>query len=441
MTDSARIDPRRPLDGLPMYLVRQRWQQPQVQDVVTAVASQLHRTGALGRIRDGDEIAITAGSRGIAALPNVLRAIVDVVRQRGGRPFLFPAMGSHGGGTAEGQLALLSGLGIDEHTIGAPIRATMDVVQVGQIAEGLPVYLDAHAAQAAGIIMVNRVKKHTNFDGVVESGLCKMAVIGMGKHRQAVTVHQYGNHGLRQYILPIAQVLFASGRVWAGLALLENARGALAEIVGLKPEEIPLQEPGLLQLVKSYSAKLPFKELDIALVELMGKEISGTGMDCYVIGRKRIVGEPEWPETPQIRSLVVLDLTDASHGNAVGVGLADFATERLAAKIDWSATRANILTSGNLERGKLPLLYDTDREALEAASFRERQTPLNQLRVVCCRDTLHLRYLFVSEALAGEARRRDDLEVIAGPLPWPFDACGNWSSPLPDEEAMYATTE
>jgi hypothetical protein len=432
MTSDERIEPRRSLAGLPMYLVRQRWQQPHVQDVAAVVVSELEKTGALSRIKPGDEIAITAGSRGIAALPDVLRTIVDAIRQRGGKPFLFPAMGSHGGGTAAGQSALLSSLGIDEHTIGAPLRATMDVVQVGQIADGLPVYLDAYAAQAAGIIVVNRVKKHTNYDGVVESGLCKMAVIGMGKHRQAVMVHQYGNHGLRHYIMPVAELLFASGRVWAGLALLENARGALAEAVGLKPQDISAKEPALLQRAKSLGAKIPFAELDIALVERMGKEISGTGMDCYVIGRKRIIGEPEWPEAPHIRSLIVLDLTEASHGNAVGIGLADFSTHRLAEKIDWQATRANILTSGNLERGKLPLLYGTDCEAVEAASFRERSTPLDRLRVACFRDTLHLRYLLVSEALAKEAQARDDLEVITGPVPLPFDASGNWSPPWPE---------
>jgi hypothetical protein len=210
-------------------------------------------------------------------------------------------------------------------------------------------------------------------------------------------------------------------------------------VVGLRPEEICAREPGLLQRAKSLSAKIPFKELDIATIERMGKEISGTGMDCYVIGRKRIIGEPEWPEAPNIRSLVVLDLTEASHGNAVGVGLADFTTRRLAAKIDWQATGANVLTSGNLERGKLPFLYDTDREALEAASFRERSTPLDRLRMACFRDTLHLRYCLVSEALALEARSREDLDVLAGPLPLPFDASGNWSSPLPQEEDANAT--
>ena len=339
-------------------------------------------------------------------------------------------MGSHGGATAAGQLNLLAGLGINEKTMGAPIRASMEVVQLGVTSEGLPVYLDAHASRAAGIIVVNRVKKHTNYDGPIESGLCKMAVIGMGKQAQAVAVHQYGCFGLREYIPRVAQVVFSRAMVLAGLAIVENAWGGIAELVGLRASEILEREPALLERAKELSAKIPFHQIDIALVERMGKEISGTGMDCYVIGRKRIVGEPEWPEAPHIRSLVVLDLTEASHGNGLGVGLADFATQRLASEIDWPTTRANILTSGNLERGKVPLIYDTDREAVEAAAFRERATPIEELRVVCVRDTLHLRHLLVSEALVEQARVRKDLEIIGGPRVLIFDDEGNWVSPF-----------
>jgi hypothetical protein len=413
-----------------MFLVRQRWQQPDIADLPLRVVEELARAGALARIRPGDEIAITAGSRGIASMPTVLRAVVAAVKERGGAPFIFPAMGSHGGGTAEGQREMLAGLGVDEQSMGAPIRASMEVVQLGQTAEGVPVYLDAIAAKAAGIIMVNRVKKHTNFDGPIESGLCKMAVIGMGKHTQAVAVHQFGNYGLREYIPRVAEALLARAKVLAGLAILENATGGVADLVGLPASEIVAREPGLLKRAKELSAKIPFAEADIALVERMGKEISGTGMDCYVIGRKRIIGEPEWPEAINIHSLVLLDLTPASHGNAVGVGLADFTTRRLADKINWPVTQANILTSGNLERGKLPFVYETDREAMDVASFRERMTPLDKLCVVCLRDTLHLRYLLVSEALLAGA----DLEVLQGPLPLPFDEAGNWRAPWPTEE-------
>jgi hypothetical protein len=415
------IQVSRSLDGLAMYRLRQLWRQPQVDDIERAVQEALRASGATARIRPGDEIAITAGSRGIATMPAVLRATVDAVRRCGGEPFIFPAMGSHGGGTADGQRALLADLGVDEHTMGAPIRASMDVVQIGQTDAGVPVCLDAIASRAAGIIVVNRVKKHTNFDAAIESGLCKMTVIGMGKHRQAVEVHQYGNSGLRDHIPPVARVVLARANVLAGLALIENARGGLAEIVGLAAGEIQEREPALLQRAKDLSPKIPFSRVDIAVVEWLGKEISGTGMDCYVIGRRRIIGEPDWPEAPQISSLAVLDLTAASHGNALGVGLADFTTRRLVDKIDWPLLRANIMTSGNLERGKIPL---------EAAAFRERSVPLDALRMVALRDTLHLEHLLVSATLAEEARRRDDLEVLEGPMPLPLDGAGNWVSPL-----------
>ena len=424
------IRPRRSLETLRMVMVEQLWDQPAIADIAGAVLRELRCTGALARISSGDEIAITAGSRGITSLPEVLRAIIAAVRQKGGRPFIFPAMGSHGGGTAEGQRQLLAGLGIDERTMGVPIRASMEVVQLGQTDQGLPVYLDAVASRAAGIIIVNRVKKHTNYDGPTESGLCKMAVIGMGKHVQATLVHQYGNAGLRQHIPSVAEVVFARARILAGLAIVENAWGGMAELVGLSADQILAQEPALLKRSKELGGKIPFPEIDIALVEQMGKEISGTGVDCYVIGRKRIIGEPEWADVPHIRSLVVLDLTEASHGNAVGVGLADFTTRRLVDKIDWVATRTNVLTSGNLERAKLPLVYDTDLEALEAAAFRERAVSLDMLRLVCLPNTKYLRFLLVSEALAEQARRHEDLEILGAPRELPFDADGNWVSPF-----------
>jgi len=424
------IEPRRPLDSVQMVMIEQVWDQPDIQDLAAATRRALSQAGALERISAGDEIAITAGSRGIASIPEILRAVVQCVRERGGQPFLFPAMGSHGGGTAEGQLELLRGLGIDETTIGAPIRATMQVVQIGTTAQGIPVYLDAYAAKADGIILVNRIKKHTNYDGPYESGLCKMAVIGMGKHRQAVTVHRYGNTSFRELIPEIAAVTLERAPILAGLAIVENAWGGVAYLEGLRPNEILEKEPTLLAESKRLGAKIPFRDIDIAIVERMGKEISGTGMDCYVIGRRRIIGQPEWEETPQIRSLVVLDLTEASHGNGVGIGLADFCTRRLVDKIDWRVTRANIMTSGNLERGKIPLTYDSDREALEAASFRERATPTDALRIVAIRDTLHLSKLLVSLPLAQEAEQRPDLRIVGRPRPLPLDKRGNWITPF-----------
>ena len=429
MAGRGEISTLRTLDDLCLVEVRQNWAHPRVGDVESAVLSALAEAGALERIQPGQRIAITAGSRGIAALPAVLRRVAGAVRERGGAPFLFPAMGSHGGGTAEGQTALLYDLGISESTIDAPIRATMEVVSLGEIPQGVPVFLDAYAAEAEGIIMVNRIKKHTNFDAALESGLCKMAVIGMGKHRQAVELHQYGNRGFREYLAPIAAHVFSRAPVLAGLALIENARGELAEVTGVAARDIVAREPSLLARAKALCAKIPFKKVDIALVEWMGKEVSGTGMDCYVIGRRYIAGEPEWTETPSIHSLVVLDLTEESHGNAIGIGLADFTTRRLADKIDWGATYTNVMTSGNPERAKLPIVMPTDRAALEAAAFRERIVPLAALRLVALRDTLHLERLLVSEALLTEVRAQEHLEIVGEPRPFPF-AGDDWRSPF-----------
>jgi hypothetical protein len=429
-TDEAVIESRVDLSAVRVVMVRQLWHQPEIADVAAETVAQLERTGALDRIAFGDEIAITAGSRGIATMPLIIRTVVEAVRARGGRPFIFPAMGSHGGGTAEGQRVLLAELGIDEHTMGAPIRSDMSVVQIGSSASGLPVYLDAQAARARGIIMVNRIKKHTSFDAERESGLCKMAVIGMGKHHQAVTVHRYGNDGIARLIPEVAACVFAQAPVLAGLALVENARGGLASLTGLSREEILDAEPALLRTAKSLSPKIPFRRIDIGLVEQLGKDISGTGMDCYVIGRKRVIGEPEWPEAPDIHSLVVLRMTHASHGNALGVGLADFTTEELVREIDWPAVKANVLASGNMERGKIPFTYATDREALEAAGFRERIFEPRDLRIAVVRDTLHLEHLLVSEALLPQVAANPDLTVISDAMPLPFDGAGRWKSPF-----------
>jgi len=423
------ISPLRSLEGLRLTPIRQQWDQPQVDDIRSAVATALESAGAFERMKPGHEIAITAGSRGIAALPEVLCAIVREVKRRDARPFLLPAMGSHGGGTAAGQVALLAGLGITEATVGAPIRASMNVVRLGETADGVPAYLDAIASEADGIIVVNRVKKHTNFDGPIESGVCKMAVIGMGKHAGAVAVHQCGTRAFGETVLQVAEIVLEKARIVAGVALLENARGGLADIVGMSKRDIILREPDLLRRAKDLCGKIPFHDIDILVVERMGKEFSGTGMDCYVIGRKRIMGEPEWPEAPHVSSLVALRLTEKSRGNGLGVGLADFTTRRLVDEIDWEVTKANVMTSGNLERVKIPLVYDTDREALEAAAFRERRIPVEKLSVACIRDTLNLESLLVSGPLAEEARRRPDLVVTGPPCDLPFDASGAWHWP------------
>jgi len=420
--------PARPLDGLVLYLVRQRWQHPCVTDVEGHTAEQLERTGLLGGIRSGDSIAITAGSRGITDIVPVLRAITRAVRARGASPFIFPAMGSHGGGTAEAQMALLADLGITEQQVGAPVRATMDVVALGETEARTPVYLDAFAARADGILVVNRIKKHTNLDGLIESGLCKMMAVGMGKHAGAAAIHRLSTSAMVEELVPCARVMLARAPILGGIAILENAENRTARVCALRAAEIIEAEPELLREAKQIAARIPFRRVDIALVEWMGKELSGTGMDGHIIGRRRIIGEPEWSDAPEIHSLVLLDITPASHGNAVGIGLADFTTKRLVDKIDWRVTTANVLTSGNLERVKVPLVFESDRGALEAAAFRERAVTWHDMRFLGLRDTLHLRDLVVSRALLETAV--ETVDVIRGPFTPAFDRAGRWMSPF-----------
>lgn len=421
---------RTSLDALPMVMIRQRWEQPDITDIEGAANRALSESGALTRIRAGQTVAITAGSRGIKTMPRVLHALVDAVKECGAEPFIFPAMGSHGGATAQGQREMLAGLGVSEETMGCPVRSSMEVTSLGRSRRGMPVVVDSMAMTADGILVVNRIKKHTNFDGAVESGLCKMAVIGMGKHAQAVAVHQYGNDALRDDLQEIAGIVFREAPVLAGVGLIENAWGGLARVVGLHAEEIVDAEPALFSESKSLGGKLPFHDIDVGIVERIGKDISGTGMDCYVIGRRRIIGEPDWPEAPSISSLVVLGLTEASHGNGLGVGLADFCTRRLAQGIDWEVTRANVMTSGNLERAKLPLVLESDRSAIESAAFRERRRPPHELRVVCMPDTLHLRHLYVSCNLAHGEGLGSTWEIVGDEGQLRYGAEGALQSPF-----------
>lgn len=414
----------------PTFLrARQHWDQPRIADLGAAVTAALEAGGLRGRLKPGMVVGITAGSRGITRLPEILRAAVAFCRSAECKPFLFPAMGSHGGATAEGQRALLADLGVTEGSVGAEIRATMEVVQVTETRDGLPVYLDRHAAAANGILVINRVKAHTDFEGRFESGPAKMMTIGMGKHAQALAVHQHGASGLREQIPKIAAAMLATGRILGALAIVENAEEAPALLEAHPPDRILEREPALLERAKAWAARLPVDLLDILLVEELGKEISGTGMDTNVIGRRGIPGEPD-PPRPRIATVAVLDVTEASHGNAIGVGLADIITDRLVRRMDRASMYANVLTSGFLDRGKIPLHFPTDREAIAAALDQNRRKPLEKLRIAWIKNTLHLGDLLLSEALAPELRGRGDLTLDPQPVPMTFRSDGTLESPL-----------
>jgi hypothetical protein len=360
----------------------------------------------------GKSIAVGVGSRGLDALPELVAEVIALLKKSGAHPFIIPAMGSHGGATAEGQIEVLKNLGVTEATAGCPLRATMETVIVAKTEKGLPVYFDALAAKADGCLVMNRIKAHTSFSGPWESGLHKMLAIGFGKETAARQLHSRGPTGLREDMPAAAQALLkalaAAGKVVGGIALLENAEHRLCEIAALNPDEWAERESQLLIRAKTFTPRLPVSDLDVLIVDQMGKNISGTGMDTGVIGRMKIIGQPE-PESPRVRALAVLGLTPESQGNALGIGLADFTIARAAAQVDFLKTSKNVLTTGNLERGRLPLVCrDEDAVLTEALAyaFRNREPALP--RVLRIRDTLTLDRFWVSEAILPELQNRSE---------------------------------
>jgi hypothetical protein len=357
----------------------------------------------------GKHIAIGIGSRGVAEIATIARTLAALVRTSGGYPFIVPAMGSHGGATPAGQIDVLAGLGVTEASAGCPIHATMDTVIIGETASGFPLHLDRHVAEADGLMIANRIKIHTDFHGPHESGLLKMLAIGLGKEQGAARHHSYGVRGLRDIMPEAAQALLQRVNLIAGVATVEDGyhRPVLLEL--LKPDEIVSGEQRLLTEARRLMPRLPVDNIDVLIVDYLGKDISGTGMDTNVIGRLRIEGEPE-PEAPHIRALVVLDLTAASHGNATGIGLADFTTRRLLDKIDFPTTSKNIFTSGFLARGRIPLVYETDEAAINTALdhlFRTDPTARDSARIMRIRSTLDLEEIQVSPSLLDEVRASD----------------------------------
>ncbi len=403
----------------PLYRIRQKWHSVPVQDITGTVHAQLDASGLPQRLAPGTRIAITAGSRGIRDIVPILQACVSYIQQTGAVPFVIPAMGSHGGATAEGQVNLLAGLGITEQTLGCLIHSSMDVVTLGHLQDDTPVYMDRLASEADGVLVVNRVKPHTSFKADIESGLAKMCAVGMGKRAGAEMVHCRGVYGLHTQMVPMARMVVERGTVLAGLAILEDASEQTVDIVGLPPEEIG--GPGEAQLLarsKELMARLPFTHLDVLVVDEIGKNISGTGMDTNVIGRLRISGEAE-PSEPRIRVIVALDLSDASKGNAVGVGLADLITAHLANKVDFAATYINNLTAGliGLQRGALPITLPTARDAIATAIRVCAQPDRNAVRLARIRNTLLLEELLVTAPLLPEVESHAGLELL-GPAEW-----------------------
>jgi hypothetical protein len=396
---------------LPRFFpVRQALPSDHVHDVAATVRAELQRIGLGDRLKPGWTVAITAGSRGIADIPLVTRTVVAIVREAGAEPFIVPAMGSHGGATVAGQRHVLAEYGITEDSVGAPIRATMDTVELGTLASGAVVHFDAHAARADATIVINRVKAHTAFRGDIESGLCKMTAIGLGKQPGAEQIHAYG---LRDHIPLAATLALERANVVAGLALVENATHALALIRATPPTGFLDTDRDLLRVANDYLPRIPFDHLHLLVVGWLGKNLSGSGLDYNVVGMWRRIGGEHRPDFERI---AVLDLTEESDGNGLGVGIADFTTRRLYDKLDLDKMYLNGLTSGALGAIKIPIVLESDRQAMEVALHSVGHGG-PAARVAIVRSTLDLETLWVSEALVDEVATGLESRVeVLGPL-------------------------
>jgi hypothetical protein len=416
----------------PVFRLNQRWHQPEVTDVAGAVREAILGSRLRQRLPARARVAIAVGSRGIYRLAEMVRAAVQTVRELGAEPFIVAAMGSHGGATPEGQRALLASYGVTEEAMGVAVRTEMDVVELGRNSWGEPVYWDRNASQADAVIALARVKPHTDFRGRYESGIVKMLVIGLGKRAGAETHHKYGVRGLRDMIPESVKVVLARAPFALGLAILENAREHTARVVAVEPEELLQREPLLLEEARQLMPRLPFGQLDLLVVGELGKNYSGTGMDVNVLGRQQVEGETDTLD-PRITRICVLDISEESHGNAVGVGLADLTTQRLLSRMDEHVTQVNALTSCFLLRTKIPPAFASDRECIAMGLKTCWQPRLSEVRMAIIPNTLQLETLYVTAPLAEEARQRGQaiasgqalsLEVADSPIALPFDSAG-----------------
>jgi hypothetical protein len=395
---------------------------PVIEDVSGEIHRQIVGLGLSNLIKPGQTIAITAGSRGITGIDLILRSVVRECRSLGLTPYIVPAMGSHAGATAEGQEHLLEHYGITGSAMGCEIKASMDVVRINEY-KGIPVFCDKNAWAADHIAVVGRIKPHTDFDNEIESGLFKMMSIGLGKREGAEHYHRAGHdYGYADVFPSVGKKVLETGKVLFGLAIVENGYGQTACLEAVLPAGFYETEIRLLLQAKSWLGRLPFDKLDLLIVDEMGKNISGTGMDPNVIGRSCI---QKHPDRPKVRQLLVCDLTPESDGNALGIGMADLTTKRLVGKINQSTTNINVITTGALDLAKIPIAFDSDRQAIGTALGMIGLTPPEQARVVRIKNTLHLTEMDVSASLLYEVGKNQNLSRVGTTFPLPFDIDGN----------------
>jgi hypothetical protein len=380
-------------------------------DVAGAVASEMEKLRP--RIGKNMRVAVATGSRGVDNIALIVKCVVDRLIAFGACPFVIPAMGSHGGATAMGQKEVLAGYGITDETMGVPVLSSMSASCVGELSRDmkLPLFMDKYAFESDGVIAVNRVKAHTDFHGVNESGIAKMLVIGLGKQVQATVVHAYMVKGLRDLIRPAAEEIIKTGKIIGAVGLVEDGYDRTSVVKAVPAEEIVEEDAKLLQLSKKMMPQLPWKTIDVLMVDIMGKDISGTGMDTNVIGRMCIRGEPDGK--PDISRICLFGLTPRSHGNALGIGMVDIIPQSLYDQINWKSTYENVLTSTFLERGFVPIVCPTDRNVLDTALRTCGCLDFKKLRLLRIRDTLHIDEVYATPALCDEIEGREDVKVLA----------------------------
>ncbi len=408
-----------------MIRVRQRFDRPIVDDIPGEVQRQLAALDLGQRVRPGQSVAITAGSRGIANIAVITRAIVAHCRELGLQPFIVPAMGSHGGATADGQREVLAGYGIVEEFVGAPIRASMETVIVDTTPQGIPVHFDRIASEADHVIVAGRIKPHTGFVGEIESGLHKMMLIGLGKAIGAAIYHKaIKDFTFLDIITAVADSVIRKCRVLCGVGIVENAYDETALIAAVAPEEFYEREKELLKQARDWLPRLPFPDVDLLIIDQIGKNVSGTGMDTNVVGRKYNDHAATDLDDARVRRILIRGLTEQTHGNACGIGLAEFTTRRVVAQIDARITNVNCITAGHPTAAMLPIVCENDRDAIVDALLTIGLTPPEQARVIQIHNTLHLENVLVSEAYADELAGAPRLEIVGPAHPMAFDAHG-----------------
>jgi hypothetical protein len=413
--------------------IRQNFPKRALADVTAAVRATLEAADWTKKVKPGSRIAIGAGSRGIQNIDVIVKAAVDFWKSRDCQPFIIPVMGSHGAATAEGQADVLHHYGITEERMGAPIISSLDVVTIGTTPEGIEVSMDKQAFEADGVMLCSRVKWHTDFEGGLESGVHKMMAIGLGKWAGAKRYHTWALRlGMEQLIRSVGQVVLGTGKMLGGLAILEDAWHNTAEVHALGAAVIVAEEEKLLARTKSWKANLPAKEIDLLIVDEMGKTFSGAGMDTKVVNRS-VEGPNVWKDVPVVRRLFVRELSNKSYGNAIGVGFADITTDRLVNAIDYNATWVNGLTSSTTQPGSTPMHFATDRDCVEKILETCGRLDANDCSIVWIPNTMEIAECLVSENLLPEIEQNPEIKIISVPQEVDFDSAGNL---IPSFEAV-----